>query len=144
MSPFNKYEAIGIFFSIAIMAVALSIIRFQSDTFAWNGKLNANSQGAVVVVSQEDDADNAQLENALIDASTPKGELVELVVDDVRIGSGSEVKKGDTVTVHYTGKTRDGVKFDSSRDRGAPFTFTVGAGKVIEGWEVGLSASMHQ
>ena len=138
MNPFNKTEAIGIFLSIAVMAIALSVIRFQTDVFVAKSDVGGATQGAVVAVSQEGD-EKTGLEKALYEAHTAKGELVEMVTDDVRMGTGDvAVKVGDTVTVHYIGTTQDGVKFDSSYERGTPFVFTVGGGKVIEGWEKGL------
>jgi FKBP-type peptidyl-prolyl cis-trans isomerase len=57
---------------------------------------------------------------------------------DIRAGSGKEAKVGDRVSVHYTGLLEDGTKFDSSRDRGQPFSFTLGQRRVIPGWEHGI------
>jgi FKBP-type peptidyl-prolyl cis-trans isomerase len=53
-------------------------------------------------------------------------------------GEGAAIKAGDEVIVNYTGLLTNGTKFDSSLDRGQPFTFTVGAGRVIKGWDEGL------
>jgi FKBP-type peptidyl-prolyl cis-trans isomerase len=58
---------------------------------------------------------------------------------DETVGTGKEAKSGDTVDVHYTGWLKDGTKFDSSKDRGKPFSFPLGAGRVIKGWDEGVA-----
>lgn len=58
---------------------------------------------------------------------------------DLVVGTGAEAIAGKSVTVHYTGRLQDGTKFDSSVDRGQPFTFTLGAGQVISGWDEGIA-----
>ena len=68
-----------------------------------------------------------------------------LQYDDTRIGSGESARAGQQVQVHYTGWLHDaaqpdarGRKFDSSKDRGQPFAFGLGAGQVIAGWDEGV------
>jgi peptidylprolyl isomerase len=58
---------------------------------------------------------------------------------DVKVGTGATPKTGQTVIVHYVGTLENGTKFDSSRDRGQPFSFIIGKGEVIKGWDEGLS-----
>ncbi|WP_169978620.1 FKBP-type peptidyl-prolyl cis-trans isomerase [Tautonia rosea] len=60
-------------------------------------------------------------------------------IEDLTPGTGPEAKAGQTVSVHYVGTLEDGTKFDSSRDRGQPFAFGLGAGQVIRGWDVGVA-----
>ncbi len=59
----------------------------------------------------------------------------ELVIEDLKIGTGAEARAGTNVSVHYVGTLTDGKKFDSSRDRGQGFLFRLGAGQVIKGWD---------
>src|SRR4051812_38677418 len=67
--------------------------------------------------------------------TTPSG----LNYTDETLGTGTEAKSGNTMDVHYTGWLKDGTKFDSSKDRGSPFSFQLGAGRVIKGWDEGVA-----
>jgi FKBP-type peptidyl-prolyl cis-trans isomerase len=62
-----------------------------------------------------------------------------LKYEDEVEGTGKEAKAGNTVDVHYTGRLKDGTKFDSSLDRGQTFSFQLGAGRVIKGWDEGVA-----
>jgi len=71
--------------------------------------------------------------------------VTELIKQDTKVGTGEEAVVGKMVEVHYTGWLYDpskpdkkGAKFDSSRDRGTPFSFLLGAGRVIKGWDRGV------
>ena len=62
-----------------------------------------------------------------------------LVIEELEVGTGDEARAGREVTVHYPGWLTDGTKFDSSVDRAQPFSFPLGAGHVIKGWDEGVS-----
>ncbi len=62
-----------------------------------------------------------------------------LQYEDNPVGHGDEAGSGQTVDVHYVGTFPDGRKFDSSRDRGRPFSFRLGGGQVIKGWDEGVA-----
>jgi len=64
---------------------------------------------------------------------------VALQIEDLKIGTGAEAKAGQDVKVHYVGTLTNGSKFDSSRDRGEGFEFSLGAGEVIKGWDQGVA-----
>jgi len=76
--------------------------------------------------------------NTMSDANavtTPSG----LKYVELKEGTGATPQAGQTVEVHYVGTLEDGTKFDSSRDRGQPFSFKIGVGQVIKGWDEGVS-----
>jgi len=138
---FNKFEFIGGALSIASMALALYLI--QASDFL--GAVGENAQSAqvvsandaIVVVPQGENVNQLRA-NAYIAAADSNGNIKRMVIDDIKIGTGAEVKTGDVVSVHYVGKLQNGQEFDASKKRGAPFEFTVGEGRVIQGWEEGV------
>ncbi len=68
--------------------------------------------------------------------STKPGTLEKV---DMKVGTGAEAVNGKKVKVHYTGTLTNGTKFDSSLDSGKPFSFTLGMGEVIRGWDIGVA-----
>ncbi len=126
----------GIAFSLAACGQAVPMA--SSAPTAANGELaatvvadantntSASSSGAPVAPAQVSDSAYT---------TTPDG----LKYADLQPGSGAAAEAGKTVTVNYTGWLTDGTKFDSSFDHGQPFSFPLGAGQVIKGWDEGVA-----
>lgn len=62
----------------------------------------------------------------------------KLIIEDIAVGNGADVKSGDKISIHYLGTLENGNKFDSSYDRGQPFETIIGVGQVIRGWDEGV------
>ncbi len=129
----NKYELFGIFFCVGAMALVLMFIRVE-DSAKLLGGLDGKNQVASTLQSSSDET----LKKTIKDSMNMSGIIDKMIVNDVVVGTGSEVKKGDSVSVHYAGTLQTGEEFDNSKKRGEPFSFTVGEGRVIKGWDEGL------
>jgi len=92
---------------------------------------NEKPQTADIGAMKQDAAIDLKLNNQKMNK---QGVEIEILKD----GTGAIAKKGDTVSVHYVGVLENGTKFDSSVDRGTPFEFSLGAGQVIPGWDIGV------
>jgi peptidylprolyl isomerase/FKBP-type peptidyl-prolyl cis-trans isomerase FkpA len=84
---------------------------------------------------------NSMNENstAAINTTTNNNGVSSVIINDITVGNGKEVKNGDLVSVHYILSLSDGTVLQNSKDFGAPFKFTLGAGEVIPGWEQGFA-----
>lgn len=84
------------------------------------------------------EAINSKNELAESEASMAASLIPELVIEEIVVGTGKEVKTGDMISIDYLGTLMDGTKFDSSYDRGEAFETVIGVGQLIEGWDVGI------
>ncbi|WP_448272137.1 FKBP-type peptidyl-prolyl cis-trans isomerase [Nostoc sp. DSM 114160] len=127
-----------IFLSVAFMLVCVVLLVV--------GQISSKQNTAIAAeLTQTPPAATTVTENNILIASntmsdanavtTPSG----LKYVELKEGTGATPKPGQTVEVHYVGTLEDGTQFDSSRDRGQPFSFKIGAGQVIKGWDEGLS-----
>lgn len=118
-----------------VLLIAASTFGIGNKQEAIASELNPQ-QNAVTIAAKDNSAKETSkmdLENAV---TTPSG----LKYLDLTEGEGETPTTGQTVTVHYTGTLENGKKFDSSRDRGQPFSFKIGVGQVIQGWDEGVGS----
>jgi FKBP-type peptidyl-prolyl cis-trans isomerase len=125
MKPTHPIIFIPLVILLLIIALIANAIVRRVMT---NDSTNTGSNEETLVSEEEADVYTGQ--------PNPLGDIGIEVLEE---GTGSaQAKDGDNLSVHYTGTLEDGTKFDSSLDRGVPFTLTLGANQVIQGWELGL------
>jgi len=133
-----RYIALkDILISFGIMAVAVLFIVVAQITGGQtaNASIGAPSTGAPTQTEVKIAAAPLKDMSDIEIKETGSGLKYQVIVS----GTGAIPKQGQTVSVHYTGRLEDGSTFDSSRDRNSPFSFKLGIGQVIKGWDEGLA-----
>jgi FKBP-type peptidyl-prolyl cis-trans isomerase len=131
-------RAIPLSFS-AFLAVAVSLGPVACDSLtAPPEPITMDTTTAATAAATASAAPKASASAAPTAPTPPPNPNAKITSTDLVVGKGAEAKVGDTVSVHYTGTLNDGTKFDSSKDRNQPFTFTIGRGMVIKGWDQGV------
>jgi peptidylprolyl isomerase len=133
-------KRVGFMLLCVVFFACAQISTEAPETNASQNTIQESPASTTVADSNTTQASDNNMSNA---AANPSGEGIittpsGLKYEVLKEGTGETPKAGQTVTVHYTGTLEDGTKFDSSRDRGQPFQFTIGQGQVIKGWDEGL------
>lgn len=125
---------------ILLLIVTVSLCAFANDLAAQTRQTTgrARAVGASKAKRVRPTTKAAALAKAAFVRSLPSG-LTYVITQRT---NGRQPRTGETVSVHYTGLLANGVKFDSSYDRGRPYSFPLGEGKVIKGWDEGI-AKLH-
>lgn len=120
--------------SLALLAALMMVAAFSVTGCSKPAETPAETPAATAPAEQPTE------QSAAAPATGPvTKDVTKLVIKDTKVGSGAEAVAGKSVTVNYTGYLTDGSKFDSSLDSGTPFTFVLGAGEVIKGWDEGVA-----
>lgn len=128
----KKYISVIIFLT-ALLIVGI-VYTFGNKK---SGQLSQVGQSSDIITDEEVSGFNAS-DSATLDIENMET-VTELKVEDLVVGTGDAAVDGKVVSVNYIGTLTDGTKFDSSYDRGTPFSFTLGAGEVIRGWDQGVA-----
>jgi len=114
------------------IAVVIGVIVIA---LAFGTKILTNNDSSALI---NNNAQNNQNMDSSNNTASTTQQVTELQYQDTVIGTGTEAVAGKKVTVHYTGVFTNGTVFDSSVQRGTPFTFDLGTGSVIKGWDIGV------
>ena len=118
-----------------IIASAIAIIILFMGGFYLSRHFNLTDNNAINATSINSNNNGFSISTT---TDTNMETINGLKIEILKQGAGEAAKNGDRVTVHYVGTLLNGEKFDSSIDRGQPFSFILGNGQVIEGWEKGI------
>ena len=121
---------------VVLAVVIVIVIFFLGARFIMNFNKGFSGNSGAAAVQGTDSTNDLNVNNNMNQSNSTNSNGP--IIKDVVVGTGAEAKNGDVVSVQYTGKFADGKVFDSSVPRGAPIEFTLGVGRVIKGWDVGL------
>lgn len=127
----------GIAVAVAIVVVG-GFLFFGNTLFGFFGPVPALGEpefATTTLTTQQTQSMNEEGSEMALPQELP----TSLTIKDTVVGTGAEAVAGKTITVHYLGMLPDGTVFDGSKKRGQPFTFTLGAGQVIQGWDQGFA-----
>lgn len=128
--------------NISQKALIVSFCTLSLGWFACTKKPETNATEDTSTTTSHEETGHGETGHDETDTSTaPEATeaVTELQIEEIKPGTGAEAVKGKQVSVHYTGWLTNKTKFDSSVDRGQPFSFQLGAGQVIKGWDEGVA-----
>ncbi len=135
----KKIIIISISTALVILLAGIGFKLFQGSFLNENERNSSLSQISDFLNENNSiSSDNNESTETNKDENNNENSPAGLGIEILKQGTGEAAKKGDQITVHYSGKLTDGTKFDSSYDRGIPLQFTLGAGQVISGWDQGI------
>lgn len=131
--PYELKVNFGVLFFLFLLLAAGFVVLVGFGSKSSSVSTTPTPQADLKINLGQKEANNQNLETM-----NQTEEVKELKVEDLKPGTGTEAQKGKKITVNYLGTLVDGTKFDSSYDRDQPFSFVLGSGQVIAGWDQGL------
>lgn len=135
MTNLSKNEAVALLGAIIVLGITFVGTRF--NPFIVEAPQNGSVATDTVALPNVKTEPTAAYQ-AIASAVDSRGTVTKLITEDSVIGTGTIARVNDTVTVHYVGMLQDGTEFYNSHTKNDPYTFVLGTGKVIKGWDEGL------